>query len=156
MIDTRIVELAAAVNLKQIGMNIHFHEVQMCSCLPKVPRREFTSGQRFILFFGVSRETVWICQQHFGTTRFIYSQLSRTRPPLVHETVVAHKRWPLTGTIKEISPKLYRLTNNNCYYMKLLPLLVKIRQMDKAVAVKTNSFWVLLHILCFLNALMNL
>ena len=38
----------------------------MCSCLPKVPRREFTSGQRFILFFGVSRKTVWICQQHFA------------------------------------------------------------------------------------------
>ena len=28
--------------------------------------------------------------------------------------------------------------------------------MDKAVAFKTNSFWVLLHILCFVNALMNL
>ena len=41
-------------------MNIRFREVQMCSCLPKVPRREFISGQRFILFFGVSRKTVWI------------------------------------------------------------------------------------------------
>ena len=28
--------------------------------------------------------------------------------------------------------------------------------MNKAVAVKTNSFWVLLHILCFVTALMNL
>ena len=28
--------------------------------------------------------------------------------------------------------------------------------MNKAVAVKTNSFWVLLHILCFVNALINL
>ena len=28
--------------------------------------------------------------------------------------------------------------------------------MDKAVAFKTNSFWVLLHILCFVHALMNL
>ena len=28
--------------------------------------------------------------------------------------------------------------------------------MDKAVAVKTNSFWVLQHVLCFVNALMNL
>ena len=28
--------------------------------------------------------------------------------------------------------------------------------MDKAVAVKTKSFWVLLHVLCFVNTLMNL
>ena len=28
--------------------------------------------------------------------------------------------------------------------------------MDKVVAVKTNSFWVLLHFLCSVNALMNL
>ena len=28
--------------------------------------------------------------------------------------------------------------------------------MDKAVAVKTNSFSVLQHVLCFVNALMNL
>ena len=27
--------------------------------------------------------------------------------------------------------------------------------MDKAVALKTNSFWVLLHVLTFVNALMN-
>ena len=28
--------------------------------------------------------------------------------------------------------------------------------MDKAVAVKTNSFWVLLHVLSLVNALINL
>ena len=49
---------AAAVKLKQIGMNISFHELQMYSCLPKMPGREFASGQRFILFFGVSKKTV--------------------------------------------------------------------------------------------------
>ena len=81
---------------------------------------------------------------HFSS----YSQLSRKRPLLVHEKVVAYERWSLTGTINEISPKLYRSTNNN-YYIKLLPLLVKIRQIDKAVTIKTNSFWVL----CFVNAL---
>ena len=51
---------------------------------------------------------------------FTYNQLSRKRPLLVHEKVVAYERWPLTGTIDEISPKLYRITNSN-YYIKLLP-----------------------------------
>ena len=77
-----------------------------------------------------------------------YSQLSPLR-------LRDYERWSLTGNINEISPKLYRLTYNN-YYVKLLPLLVKLRQMDKAVAVKTNSCWVLLYVLCFLNALKNL
>ena len=59
------------------------------------------------------------------------------------------------GTINKISPKLYPSTNNNCY-IKLLPILVKIRQIDKAFSIKTNSFWVLQHVLCFVNALTNL
>ena len=46
------------------------------------------------------------------------------------------------GIINEINPKLYRSTDNN-YYVKLIPLLVKIGQIDKAVAIETNSFWVL-------------
>ena len=71
-----------------------------------------------------------------------YSRLSRKRPLLVHGKMVAYERWSLTGTINEISPKLYPSTNNN-YYIKLLPSLVKIRQIDKAVSIKTNSFWVL-------------
>ena len=75
------------------------------------------------------------------------SQLSRKRPVFVHEKVVAYDRWSLEGTIKEISPNLYSSTNNNCY-VKLLPLVVKIRQIDKAVSIKTNSFWVLQHGLC--------
>ena len=33
--------------------------------------------------------------------------------------------------------------------------LAKIRKTDKAVPVKTNSFLVLQHVLCFVNALMN-
>ena len=41
-----------------------------------------------------------------------YSQLSRKRPPLVHEKVVAYERWSLTGTINEMSP-----TNSNYYYI---------------------------------------
>ena len=87
----------------------------------------------------------------------MYSQFSRKQLPLVHKKVVAYERWSLTGTIKEISPKLYQpIDNNNYYYRKLLPLLVKIRQIDKAIAIKTNSFWVLQHILCFVYALMNL
>ena len=53
-----------------------------------------------------------------------------------------------------ISPKLYRSTNNY-YFIELLSLLVKIRQIDKAVAIKTNSFLVLQHVLCFVNALMH-
>ena len=44
-----------------------------------------------------------------------YSQLSRKRPPLVHEKVVTYERWSRTGKINEISPKLYRSTNN--YYI---------------------------------------
>ena len=39
------------------------------------------------------------------------------------------------GTINKISPKLYQSTNNY-YYIKLLPLLVIIREIDKAVAIK--------------------
>ena len=31
--------------------------------------------------------------------------------------------------------------------IKLLPLLVNIKQIDKADAIKTNSFWVLQHVL---------
>ena len=84
--------------------------------------------------------------------RFHCSQPSRKRPPLVHEKVVAYEKWSLTGTINEINPKLTRSTNNN-YYIKLLPLLVKIRQIGKAVASKTNSFWTFQHLLCFINAL---
>ena len=38
---------------------------------------------------------------------------------------------------------------------KVIASLAKIRQIDKAVAIKTNLFWVLHHVLCFLNALMN-
>ena len=43
----------------------------------------------------------------------MYSQLSRKRPHLVHEKVVAYERWLRTGTINEMSPKLYPSTNNN-------------------------------------------
>ena len=66
----------------------------------------------------------------------------------MYEKVVAYERWLLTGTIKEISPKLYNV--------KSLLSLVKIKQIGKAVAIKTNSFWVLQHVFCFVNALMNL
>ena len=59
------------------------------------------------------------------------------------------------GTINKLSPKLYRLTNND-YNIKLLPLSVKIRQIDKGVSIKTNSFWILQHVLCFINAWMKL
>ena len=31
-----------------------------------------------------------------------YSQLSRKRPPLVHEKVVAYGRWSLTGKINKL------------------------------------------------------
>ena len=73
----------------------------------------------------------------------------------MHGKVVAYERWSLTGTINEMSPKLYRLTNND-YNIKLLPLSVKIRQIDKGVSIKTNSFWILQHVLCFINAWMKL
>ena len=55
---------------------------------------------------------------------------------------VAYERWSLMGTINEINPKRYRSTDNN-YYIKSIPLLVKLGQIDKAVAIETNSFWVL-------------
>ena len=42
-----------------------------------------------------------------------YSQLSRKRPPLVHENVITYKKWSLMGKINEMSPKLYQSTNNN-------------------------------------------
>ena len=58
------------------------------------------------------------------------------------------------GTINETSPKLYRSGNNN--YIKLFLSLVKIKQIGKAVAIKTNTLWVLQHILCFVNAFMKL
>ena len=74
----------------------------------------------------------------------------------MHEKVVAYERWSLTGTINEISPKLFRSTNNNYYILKLSPFLIKIRQIDKVVAIKSNSFWVLRHVLCFVNALMKI
>ena len=35
-----------------------------------------------------------------------YSQLSRKRPPLVHDDVVACARWSLMGRINKINPKL--------------------------------------------------
>ena len=42
-----------------------------------------------------------------------------------------------TGEVNEISPKLYRSTNND----KVITSLAKIKQKDKDVAIKTNSFW---------------
>ena len=58
------------------------------------------------------------------------------------------------GTINKISPKLDPSTNND-YNMKLLPLSV-IRQVDKDVSIKTNSFSVLQHVLCCIIAWMKL
>ena len=80
-----------------------------------------------------------------------YSQLSRKRPPLVHGKVVAYERWSLTGKNQLNKPKpvyKYPSTNNNYN-------IAKIRQIDKAVPFKTNSFWVLQHVFCFVNALIN-
>ena len=34
--DCRDIEFAAAIDLKQMEMNIRFHEAQMCSCLPRL------------------------------------------------------------------------------------------------------------------------
>ena len=49
-----------------------------------------------------------------------YSQLSRKRPHLVREKVVAYERWSFTEKINKKSPKLHRSINNN-YYIKILP-----------------------------------
>ena len=79
---------------------------------------------------------------------FSDSQLSRKRPSLVHEKVVAYERWSLARKINKISPKLYRSTNNNDD-TKLLLSLVKNKQIGKAVAFKLiysgfcNTFCVL-------------
>ena len=104
--------------------------------------KSFSGGEIIGLHFGVR---LWEVSISGVSTVLKYSQLSRKQPPLVHEKVVAYKRRSLMGTINEISPKLYRSTNNN-YYIKLLPLLVKIRKIGKAVAIKTNSFWFLRHV----------
>ena len=38
---------------------------------------------------------------------------------------------------------------------KVITSLAKIRQIDKAVSIKINSFWILQHDLCLVNALVN-
>ena len=74
----------------------------------------------------------------------------------MHEKVVAYEKWSLMGTINEISPKLYPSTNN-VYIIKLLPSLVKIRQIDKGISIKLiHSRFNLQRVLCFVNASMNL
>ena len=44
-------------------------------------------------------------------------------------------------------------TNSNYYYISYYLYYLKS---DKWTKLKANSFWVLLHVLCFVNALMNL
>ena len=55
-----------------------------------------------------------------------YSQLSRKRPPLGHDKVVAYRRWSLTGKINEISLILNCLIN----YIKHITLVAKIRRIE--------------------------
>ena len=105
-----------------------------------------------VIYFWTIGESLFSTRMSLAS---LYSQLSRKRPPLVQEKVVAHERWSPTGTINKISSELYASTNNNCY-IKLLPILVKIRRIDKTVSIKINPFWVLQHVLCFVNALANL
>ena len=66
-------------------------------------------------------------------TMFQYS-LSRIRPPLVHEKGVTSERWSLKAQ--------NCIDNQQQLLHKVITLLAKIRQIDKAVPIKTNSFWV--------------
>ena len=54
---------------------------------------------------------------------YLYSQLSRKRPPLVHDKVVAYGRWSSMGKIKK---KTQTELINVRYYRKLTRI-VKIR-----------------------------
>ena len=70
----------------------------------------------------------------------------------MHEKVDAYERWSFTGKINKISPKLNLLT----FYINLL--LAKIMEIDKATAIKTIQYSILVfatRFLCFVHILMN-
>ena len=51
------------------------------------------------LYFQISNCNVFV----YETLAYVFQVLSRKRPPLGHDKVVAYGRWSLTGKIKHIS-----------------------------------------------------